>query len=383
MQSAESSPDVERQERATHYAKLTRWLFLAELVTVGTLLLFLAFGGISVKISHFLAFHQPWASAAYFIILVLGIGVILMPLSYYQGFVLPRRYGLSSQTFGAWIADSIKAAALGILLSLVIIIVIYWLMDNLPAIWWLFAAVLLLLFSLLLTKLAPTLFISLFFKLEPLDDTDLRQRLMNLAERTQTKINDVFIIDLSSKGTTANAMLAGLGNTRHIILSDTLLQEYSPEEIEVILAHELGHHLHRDIPKLIAIQAMMALLFFYLTDIILTASVIPLAFHGITDVAALPLFILSLAVFGLILMPLVNVYSRHLEIAADKTALELTANPSAFIAAMTKLTDQNLAESQPSRWVEILFHDHPPYYKRIALANRCNQPISNGGATLN
>jgi STE24 endopeptidase len=179
-------------------------------------------------------------------------------------------------------------------------------------------------------------------------------------------------MDLSSKGTTANAMLAGLGKTRSIILSDTLLQQYTAEEVEVILAHELGHHIHRDIPKLIAVQAAVVLLAFYLSGLVLRASLVPFGFQGIADVAAFPLLFLSLAAFGLIVTPLINAYSRYVEGSADEAALELTANPRAFVTAMTRLTDQNLTVADPSRWVEILFYDHPPYTKRVDLAHRYN-----------
>ncbi len=376
MQLSEPSLDVERQELAKQYARLMRRLSFVELVVVGALLLVLVFGGVSARLSHFLAFPQPWAAALYFVVLVVGLGIIMMPLNYYQGFILPRRYGLSNQQFGSWLADRAKASALGILLGLGVVIIVYWLLDRLPGAWWLWAGVLLSLLSLLLARLTPTLLLPLFFELKPLEDVELKQRLTNLAKQARTQICGVFTMDLSSKSTTANAMLAGLGNTRRIIISDTLLQQYAPGEIEVVLAHELGHHLHRDIPKLIAVQAVIFLLAFYLSDVVLKASLTPLAFQGIADVAAFPLLVLSLAIFGLAMTPLVNTYSRYLEASADKTAVELTANPQAFVTAMAKLTEQNLAVAQPSRWVEVLFYDHPSYTKRVNLARRYCQETS-------
>lgn len=368
MQQADSLLNSQRQELAEEYAKLTRRLSFVELIVVAALLMALVFGGLSARLGHLLAFPQPWASALYLLILAVGLGAIVTPLTYYQDFVLPHRYGLSNQRFGTWLLDVIKVSALGILLALGIVIVVYWLLGQSPDIWWLWAGILLLLLSLLLTWLTPTLLLPLFFKLEPLDDVVLKQKLTNLAERARTHISDVVTMDLSSRGTTANAMLAGLGKTKRIILSDTLLQQYSPEEIEVILAHELGHHLHRDIPKLIAVQAAIALLAFYLANLALKASIIPLSFKGIDDVTAFPLLVLTLGIFSLAIMPLVNTYSRHLETMADETALELTSNPQAFVTAMTKLADQNLTVSQPSRWVELLFYDHPPYARRVSLA---------------
>jgi STE24 endopeptidase len=349
-----------------------RWLSLVELAIVSIVLLVLTFGGVSARISYFLSFPQPWASALYFVILAIVLGIIMIPLTYYQDFILPRRYGLSNQKLGAWLADRAKASALGILLGLVIVIITYWLLDRFSDVWWLWAGILLLLLSLLLTRLTPTLLLPIFFKLEPLDNLELKKRLMNLAKRAHARAVGVFTMNLSSKGTTANAMLAGLGNTRSIILSDTLLQKYTSEEIEVILAHELGHHLHRDIPKLIAVQAVTFLLAFYVADLALRASLVPLDFQGIADVAAFPLLILSLGAFGLIVTPFINAYSRYVETSADKAALELTANPQAFITAMAKLTDQNLTVADPARCVELLFYDHPPYTKRVGLARRYN-----------
>lgn len=369
MPPAESLPSIKRQKMAKEYARIARWLFVIELIVVSALLLILVFCGISVRLSHFLAFPQPWASALYFLILMVGLGIIMMPLSYYEGFILPHRYGLSNQKLGSWMIDRVKASALGIILGLGVVIAIYLLLLHTTNIWWLWTGVLLLLLSILLTRLTPTLLLPLFFELEPLDDVELKERLTKLAKLARTQISGVFTMNLSSKGTTANAMLAGLGNTRRIILSDTLLRQYSPEEIEVILAHELGHHLHRDIPKLIAVQAIIVLLAFYLADLVLKASLVPLSFQGISDVAAFPLLVLSLAAFGLVIMPVVNAYTRHLESAADETALELTHDSQAFVTAMTKLTDQNLSDAEPNHLVEFLFYDHPPYYKRVSLAN--------------
>jgi len=376
MQLAEPRLDTKRQELAKEYARIIRQLSFFEMAIVGILFVGLVFGGLSAKLGYFLAFPQPWASALYFIILVICLCVIMMPLTHYQGFILPHRYGLSSQNFGAWLADRAKASAMGFVLGMGMVILIYWLLDNFPDVWWLWAGISVLLLSLLLTRLTPTLLLPIFFKLEPLGDLELKRMLINLAKRAQTQIVGVFTMNLSSKGTTANAMLAGLGKTRSIILSDTLLQQYTAEEIEVILAHELGHHIHRDIPKLIAIQTMAVLLAFYLSDWVLRASVTPLDFQGIADVAAFPLLVLSLAVFRLMLTPFINVYSRYVETSADEAALELTANPQAFIAAMTKLTDKNLNVAEPSRWVELLFYDHPPYNKRVDLAQRYNLKVS-------
>jgi STE24 endopeptidase len=378
MQFQEPLLDSERQRLAREYDSISRRLSFAEMGVVGALLLVLVFGGISVRLSHFLDIPQPWASALYFLGLMILLGMITLPLTYYQGFILPHRYGLSKQTFKDWVTDGLKATGIGLLLSVAIVLVVYLFIDQFEGTWWLWAAGALFLFTVLLTRLTPTLLLPIFFELEPLENVDLRQRLTTLARRAKTDIRGIFTMNLSSKNTTANAMLAGLGGTRRIILSDTLIDQYTPDEIEVVMAHEMGHHLHKDIPKLIVVQAVIFVSAFYLGDLVLKAGIVPFGLRGISDVAALPLLALVLAAFTLLITPLVNAFSRYVEKSADRAALELTANPSAFVTAMTKLTDQNLSVADPSRLVELWFYDHPPYVRRIGLVRGFSKEVSQG-----
>ena len=372
MQPPQPRLNPRRQKLARQYARLSRQLSFTQSAITGAILLALLFGGLSVKLSHFLAFPQPWASALYFAILAVGLGIILMPITYYQGFILTHRYSLSHQKFSAWLKDRAKASGLSFLLSLALVVLVYWLLGSFPDSWWWWAAIALIVISLVLTRLTSTLLLSIFFKLEPLNDKNLKKKLENLAKRARAPIIGVFTINLSSKSTTANAMLAGWGGTRRIILTDTLLQRYTVDEIEVILAHELGHQLHRDIYKLIALQAGMILFGLYLLNLILRASIVAFGFQGISDAATLPLLFLAVAVMSAVVTPMVNAYSRQVEKSADEAALELTSNPTAFISAMTRLTNQNLSVADPSRWVELLFYDHPPYTKRVNLAESYN-----------
>ncbi len=295
--------------------------------------------------------------------------MIVAPLSYYYGFVLSRLYGLSKQNLASWLRDRAKGMGLQLLLGLALVIIIYWLIGNLPALWWLVAAAIIFLGSLILTWLTPTFLIPLFYKLKPLEEGEPKQRLVDLARKAGVSIKECLTMDLSRKATTANAMLTGWGNTRRIIVTDTLLQGYSWDEIGVTLGHELGHHLHHDIPKLVGIQAATFLLAFYVTSLALKAGVALFSLQGIGDIAGLPWLILILAMLVLLLQPALNSYSRRLEGAADEIALTLTNTPQAFITLMTKLTDQNLAEAEPGRWTKLLFYDHPTYNERVKLAH--------------
>jgi STE24 endopeptidase len=301
----------------------------------------------------------------------------MAPLGYYYGFILPHRYGLSTQALASWLRDRVKALGLQLILGLCLVIIVYWLIGHLPALWWLAIALIMFLVSLILTWLTPTFLIPLFYKLKPLEEGQLKQRLVDLARKAGVDIAECLTMDLSSKATTANAMLSGWGKSRRIIFSDTLLRGYSWDEIEVTLAHELGHRLHHDIPQLIGIQAATFLLAFYLADLALRAGVVLFSLQGISDIAGLPWLILVLAMLMFVLQPALNWYSRRLERAADETALALTNNPQGFITLMTKLTDQNLAEAEPGQWAKLLFYDHPTYNERIKLAHnyisRCSR----------
>ena len=365
---SEQTLDPQRQEQARTYARQSRRLIILELGLGAVFLLVVLLSGLSSGLRNMLALHQSAQVALYFIVLIMSYSIISAPLGVYRSYILPRRYGLSHQNLKSWLSDEVKEMGLGLILGTGLIVVIYLLLDAFPQDWWLLAFVFVTMLSIVMTRLAPVLILPLFFKLEPMKDTELRQRLLSLAERCQTGVKDVFQIDFSSKFTTGNAMFMGWGNTKRIAISDTLLQHYTPDEIEVIMAHELGHQRHRDIARLIAVQSALLLLGFYLINRTLNWAVPKLDFNGISDVAALPLLALVLAAFFLILAPLANAYSRRLEEAADKYALVTTSNPEAFSNMLTKLTNQNLAESEPSRWAEFMFYDHPPYYKRLELA---------------
>jgi STE24 endopeptidase len=204
-----------------------------------------------------------------------------------------------------------------------------------------------------------------------LPDGELKQRLVALAERAHTRIQGVFTMHMSSKTTAANAALMGLGNTRRIVLGDTMVDRYTPDEIEVVLAHELGHHVHRDIWKLIVSQSLFMLVGLFLFNLCLTWVVENFnRYRGIADPATLPFLLVLVGVFGFIIAPLTNSYSRAIEYQADEYALEATHMIEPFKSAMTRLANQNLAEIEPSPIIEFLFYDHPSIGKRLTHAEQ-------------
>lgn len=365
---AEPVLDPERQEQAKKYAKTRRYLTYADLAIAGSILLLLVFGGLSVKLAGSLALPVVPAAVIYFVILVAAYGVLSAPLSYYRGFVLPRRYGLSNQGLTDWLSELLKAGILALALGAGIVAASYWFITIVPQVWWLLAWGFVVLVSLILSILAPVVIVPIFFKMEPLADTELKERLEKLTKRAGVEVGGIYNIEFSSKVTTANAAMMGVGRTKRIILSDTLLSQYSVPEIEVIMAHEMGHNRHRDILRIFIFQSVILLIGFYTTGLILEAGIGPLGFSGLSDVSALPLLILIFSAVSLLLSLIATSYGRYVETEADSYALELTNNPTSFISAMTKLTDQNLAEAEPSRWVELLLYDHPSYRSRVEHA---------------
>jgi STE24 endopeptidase len=194
--------------------------------------------------------------------------------------------------------------------------------------------------------------------------------LMQLAKQSGTYVRGVFKFDMSKRTKQANAGLTGLGNTRRIIIGDTLLNEFSADEIETIMAHELGHQVNKDIPLGIIFGSLTTLVGLYLASLGLNWGVHILNFDGTADIAAFPLLLIVLGLYSLATMPLENGFSRWRERRADEYALSLTHNGNAYASAMRRLANQNLADADPEPWVEWLLYSHPALGKRIAMAER-------------
>ncbi len=294
----------------------------------------------------------------------LGIGLDL------YGFRLERQYKLSTQRFRSWAWDEIKGFLVGLVLGTVVVELLYFTIRQWPQNWWMLAWLLFMILFIVMAQLAPVVLFPIFYKFEPLENEDLRRRLVMLSQRAGTRVRGVYRWKLSEKSKKANAALTGLGATRRIILADTLLDNYTPEEIEAVLAHELGHHVHRHILKSILVQAAITLAGFWAANWILHYAIERQLFEfvEISDFANLPLMALVSVVLSFLLMPALNAYSRFNERQADRYALESTASVEPFISAMNKLAEQNLAERTPSKWVEWFFHSHPSISRRLAAA---------------
>lgn len=368
--------DPEKQTQAREYNRIKRRLWLVEtafgLIYAAAWLLL----GWSIHLRGWLLLKWPllqndWVMVPVFIFLFSAVSSLIeAPLSYYSGFVLPHRFGQSNQSLKDWLVDELKGMAVGLPIGLIMLELLYLALRAAGPLWWLWTAAGMLVFQVLLANLAPVLIMPIFNKYVPLGEehAGLVERLMGLAKKSNTAVKGVYKFDMSRQTKAANAALTGIGNTRRIILGDTLINEFSLDEIETVLAHELGHHVNKDIPLLMAFGTLTITLGLYLASLGMNWAVGWFGFTGISDPAAFPMLMLLLSLYGLVITPLQNAFSRWREYKADEYALKTTGKSEAFASAFTRLANQNLGEIDPEEWVVMLFYSHPPLGKRIEMA---------------
>ena len=360
------------EDKASRYHLLRRRASVSGAALAAAWLLVLLVTGWSTSLRNVAAVAAGNAFAPtiiYYVVLVAVLAeAVQMPVAYYQGVILEQRYGLSVQTPGGWWSERLKTDGVAVVLAVAGALVVWSLLRWSATYWWLAASGCFVAILVLLVQVGPVLLLPLFYTLKPVRRPALSLRTARLAERAGAGALGVFEWQLGNRTRRANAVLAGIGRTRRILLSDTLLAEHSDDEIEVMLAHELGHHVNHDIWKAIALDAGLIVGGFYLADVALRAAVGHFGLSSVHDIAGLPLLVLAGGAVSLALVPVANALSRAHERRADRYALTMTGNPTAFISAMRRLAVQNLAEERPSRLVEILFCSHPPVAARLEAA---------------
>jgi STE24 endopeptidase len=360
-------------DRVKHYHRTGRIFSVTGYLIDLALLLILLFTGWTIALRNVGTSYssRPWLALLIYLALFGIISqVVSLPLDFLSGYWLEHRYGLSNLTLAGWVKDQLKGLAVGATLGVLAMEFLYAGIRRWPERWWIVCAIVFIGFVVLLANLAPVIIMPIFFKFKPLDNAPLTERLLELSRRAGARVKGVFEWKLSDKSKKANAALTGLGNTRRIILSDTLLEKFQDEEVEAVLAHELGHHVHHHIFQMIALQGAAIILGFYLIHGTLDWLGPHFGFQGAADFANLPLLALVTTFLSLILLPAVNSYSRAMERQADTYALRAIPSRAPFISSMEKLAELNLAERQPHPWIEFIFHSHPSIQKRIDFAQR-------------
>lgn len=359
--------EEERKKLAKKYEKIKLTVRITEgTATFVLLILFIALN-YSRKLEQF---AYSYTSNPYFALiiylLVIGIvsAVITFPVDYYFGFRLEHKFGLSNQTFGAWIIESLKSAAVGIVLGTPILLLFYFFILNYQ-LWWLWFGCIILGYSVLLAQIAPVIIMPIFYKFKPVENESLKQRILALCDKVGFKVKGVYTFDMSKNTKKANAAFTGLGKTKRIILGDTLISGFSEDEIETVFAHELGHYKKGHIVKNMIISIFSTFITLFIVSYLYNYSLYLFGFQHVWDIAALPLLAVIGSVLGFLTRPLWMYISRRFEFEADRFAINTTGNFTAFQSTMEKLAFQNLANEEPGKMTEFWFYSHPSIKRRI------------------
>jgi STE24 endopeptidase len=373
--------DPQRQIEARRYGRIRRALAVGELALGGLYLWVWVATSWAAQVRDALieiSTSRGIPSGPTQAMIVLGVAAAVgapwwlatAPLDFFSGFVLPHRFGLSNQTGLSWVIDKLKGSLIGVGLTGFALAMLYFFLDALPETWWLWSSAGYGMAAVVLSLLGPILFIPLFYRMRPLGEeyADTAAGLERLAAAAGVRVQGVYSLDLSRRTKAANAVLVGMARTRRILVGDTLLESFEPDETEAILAHELGHHAHGDLPVGIAVQTLSMVVVFAASHFLLTRLAGSGTLMSLDDPAGIPVLALTMSALGLVEAPMLNFYSRWREVRADEYAVRLTGNGPAFARAMTRLGNQNLGEAKPPRWAVVWFGTHPPLQQRIERA---------------
>ncbi|MEX2115665.1 MAG: M48 family metallopeptidase [Bacteroidota bacterium] len=298
---------------------------------------------------------------------VLGVAesILTLPLRWYTGFFLEHKHRLSNQSLSAWFWERTKGLLVGLPLISIVLVTLFFCLREYGSWWWVPVGGMLFFFSVLLARIAPVFIFPLFYKFQPLEEGPLKERIANLCKQVGVAVKGIFVFNLSKTTKKANAAFTGLGSSKRIILGDTLVANFTDEEIETIFAHELGHYTLNHVWKLILVGTTSTFLGLFVTATLYEMSLGWFGFGSRETIAALPLLGLWLSVYSIVTSPLNNMLSRSFENQADAYAVRTSGNKRAFANALQKLGAVNMADKSPHPVIEFLFYSHPSLEKRI------------------
>ncbi|MGD1006121.1 MAG: M48 family metallopeptidase [Ignavibacteriaceae bacterium] len=370
---------------AKKYNNIKLAIAIAKGITSFILILLFVASGLSLTLQHYL---EGFISNSYLLfiafIIVTGAaaGIIFFPVNYYTEFYLEHKYNLSNQTFLKWIWENTKTLLVSGAISIPVLLIFFYSLNKFNLLWWLPFAIILFVISVILARIVPVFILPIFYKIVPVENVDLINRIRALAGGAGIKVENVYKFNLSKNTKKANAAFTGIGKSKRILLGDTLLESYSADEIETVIAHELGHYKRKHIIKNILIGTASSFLTLFLIAYLYNLSLSWFGFTTVVQIAAIPLLSLWAMIISLILNPLSNMLSRKFEYEADEYAIHSTNKREAFIATLEKLTDQNLGDREPHPLVEWFFYSHPSIKNRVAALKRISPGKINGGNTI-
>ncbi|MGR9036688.1 MAG: M48 family metallopeptidase [Gammaproteobacteria bacterium] len=299
--------------------------------------------------------------------IMLLMTVIEIPVHVYQTFVIEEKYGFNKSTAGRFIKDQFLQLGLGALIGLPLLALILWIMGSLGSLWWLWAWGVIMAFSLLMSWLFPTVIAPLFNKFTPIEEGSLKDRIQRLLNRCGFNSKGIFIMDGSKRSGHGNAYFTGLGNNKRIVFFDTLVNSLEEEELEAVLAHELGHFKRKHVIKMLIATSVLSLISLAILGWLIDQSWFynGLGVHVMSNASALLLFMLVSPVFTLFMQPISAYFQRKFEFEADDFAAE-NAEASKMISGLVKLYEENASTLTPDPLYSAFHYSHPPAAIRIA-----------------
>lgn len=349
-----------------NYQKISVTIFVINQI-ISFSLMFLIFL-LSFKI--FSKNYRATLLAALISMLIFFLALIVMTFlfSYYRGFIIEHRFGLSNQTFNGWFADYLKSQSISLGINLAAFISIYALIIYIPRYWWVISWAVVVIFIILGTYIAPIVIDPLFYKFKPLENENLKEKIISISDKANVRVSAVLVADASTKTKTANAYFTGIGSTKRIVLYDNLLTGFSDEETLSVVAHEIAHWEYGHIIKSLAIACIISFIGFLLLGYIIKGL-------NLYDIRGLFLIIILFSIVSFTIMPLENAISRRFESQADKRAQMLTQNYKTRIDLSVNLAKSNLSMVEPDGIVKAILYSHPPVIERIKNAIKWEEEL--------
>ncbi|MGK9475212.1 M48 family metallopeptidase [Melioribacter sp. OK-6-Me] len=361
------------EDRSKEYSRIKILLSISKTALSFIILIVFIATGWSTRLEQFvisLSSNAYIALILFVSIALIILSVILLPIDFYEEYLLEHKYNLSNQNIFGWIIDKLKGALVSGVIGLPLVLIFYWILQKFGDLWWLPFGVVTFLFSVLLARIAPFVLIPLFYQITPIENDLIKDRIKELIKNAGLQVESVMKFNMSKNTRKANAAFTGLGKAKRILLADTLLENYSPQQIITIIAHELGHYKKKHLIKNIFIGAVFSFTSFYLTAGFYAKAVEWFGFDNIYRLAALPLLLICMGLILIVFTPAMNFISRKYEHEADEFAVKITGGKEEFISTLISLSEQNLVDKEPHPLIEWFFYSHPSLKKRIGYIEK-------------
>jgi STE24 endopeptidase len=361
--------DPKKQKRAQEYEiKKRRTSFLNLILGFTLTLIFI------LIISQPLLEHLPKFPAFRFLLFLWALALFSLPfdliLSFRSGYKLEHEFGFSNQNKTQFFKDEFKGFLINLVINPLIALILFLAFRISPDLWWLWAACAMIFVSVIFATLYPVVIMPLFNKYTPIEDEELTTKLGAILQKGGLRIKGFYLQDMSRQTKKENAFLGGLGKTRRVVLSDNIINNMSLDELETVIAHEVGHYKYQHMWKNILLGAIYQLITFFLSHQIMLR-INPDYLKSFDNMLiAYPVFLLCFGVIHMLVIgPLSNAVSRYFENQADHYALDMTHNPEAFKHAMSGLANRNLSNAYPTPFIKFMYYSHPPVGERLKMGD--------------